>query len=144
MSCASSYSIRVRGWVSRISAATLIVYSGLSISRSEERRVGKECRYGWAANQAEDGIRDWSVTGVQTCALPICKVQVIQNLTREKGVTLRIATPVGEGAMRLDELRILVQHQSARMGFQDLSRDADRIQRLVHIEIGRASCRERV
>src|SRR5262249_57168248 len=25
--------------------------------------------------QAEDGIRDWSVTGVQTCALPICPVQ---------------------------------------------------------------------
>ena len=24
--------------------------------------------------QAEDGIRDWSVTGVQTCALPIYKV----------------------------------------------------------------------
>ena len=24
--------------------------------------------------QAEDGIRDWSVTGVQTCALPISKV----------------------------------------------------------------------
>ena len=23
--------------------------------------------------QAEDGIRDWSVTGVQTCALPICR-----------------------------------------------------------------------
>src|SRR5437879_12221939 len=26
--------------------------------------------------QAEDGIRDTSVTGVQTCALPICSVQV--------------------------------------------------------------------
>src|SRR5438046_7476192 len=32
--------------------------------------------------QAEDGIRDWSVTGVQTCALPIllassaCAVQI--------------------------------------------------------------------
>src|SRR5437016_1779399 len=25
--------------------------------------------------QAEDGIRDWSVTGVQTCALPICERQ---------------------------------------------------------------------
>src|SRR5258706_5043509 len=25
--------------------------------------------------QAEDGIRDWSVTGVQTCALPICPKQ---------------------------------------------------------------------
>src|ERR1019366_6418444 len=24
--------------------------------------------------QAEDGIRDWSVTGVQTCALPICEL----------------------------------------------------------------------
>src|SRR5438093_7792340 len=23
--------------------------------------------------QAEDGIRDWSVNGVQTCALPICR-----------------------------------------------------------------------
>ena len=23
--------------------------------------------------QAEDGIRDYKVTGVQTCALPICK-----------------------------------------------------------------------
>ena len=26
--------------------------------------------------QAEDGIRDWSVTGVQTCALPILPVVV--------------------------------------------------------------------
>src|SRR5438093_6135224 len=26
--------------------------------------------------QAEDGIRDWSVTGVQTCALPISLVVV--------------------------------------------------------------------
>ena len=25
--------------------------------------------------QAEDGIRDWSVTGVQTCALPIWGVR---------------------------------------------------------------------
>src|SRR5262249_59127256 len=27
--------------------------------------------------QAEDGIRDWSVTGVQTCALPICATVTI-------------------------------------------------------------------
>src|SRR5439155_113549 len=41
-------------------------------SRSEERRVGKECRSRWeGAVQAEDGIRDGHVTGVQTCALPI-------------------------------------------------------------------------
>src|SRR5260370_1662371 len=31
--------------------------------------------------QAEDGIRDSSVTGVQTCALPICRLQTkLQNV----------------------------------------------------------------
>src|SRR5690625_2347396 len=39
--------------------------------RSEERRVGKECRCRRGLEQAEDGIRDGHVTGVQTCALPI-------------------------------------------------------------------------
>src|SRR5438093_5680117 len=29
------------------------------------------CVYVFFFFQAEDGIRDWSVTGVQTCALPI-------------------------------------------------------------------------
>src|SRR5690606_40423398 len=28
--------------------------------------------------QAEDGIRDFHVTGVQTCALPICSVRVLR------------------------------------------------------------------
>src|SRR6266850_5058486 len=78
------------------------------LRRSEERRVGKECRSRWSPYhykkkggrwtcmsasvrkwpaeeqvslpignysmfffQAEDGIRDYKVTGVQTCALPI-------------------------------------------------------------------------
>src|SRR5262249_59770663 len=35
------------------------------------RGGGMWCRY-FFFFQAEDGIRDWSVTGVQTCALPIC------------------------------------------------------------------------
>ena len=30
--------------------------------------------------QAEDGIRDWSVTGVQTCALPISPLRVISAM----------------------------------------------------------------
>src|SRR5438046_10042346 len=42
------------------------------------RFVSRECSYIFCFLffffQAEDGIRDWSVTGVQTCALPIwCK-----------------------------------------------------------------------
>src|SRR5690606_40092179 len=33
--------------------------------------------------QAEDGIRDFHVTGVQTCALPIClPVHVIESLSK--------------------------------------------------------------
>src|SRR5438093_985025 len=54
-------------WQSRLVAAP-----DRTAERSEERRVGKECRWRWSRYQAEDGIRDWSVTGVQTCALPIC------------------------------------------------------------------------
>src|SRR5438093_10432684 len=30
--------------------------------------------------QVEDGIRDWSVTGVQTCALPMCALAAIAQL----------------------------------------------------------------
>src|SRR5688572_30911331 len=29
--------------------------------------------------QAEDGIRDLTVTGVQTCALPICLVEIVDH-----------------------------------------------------------------
>src|SRR5438445_4751817 len=36
--------------------------------------------------QAEDGIRDIGVTGVQTCALPICQM---------KTLTLRVPYPLG-------------------------------------------------
>src|ERR1019366_8727000 len=33
--------------------------------------------------QAEDGIRDWSVTGVQTCALPIWKIEAASARSEE-------------------------------------------------------------
>src|SRR5438046_4762936 len=39
--------------------------------------------------QAEDGIRDWSVTGVQTCALPI-------SLDRQLGLHVRRRRALGE------------------------------------------------
>src|SRR5690606_40516414 len=32
--------------------------------------------------QAEDGIRDFHVTGVQTCALPICSTSIPRSSTR--------------------------------------------------------------
>src|SRR5438046_4316892 len=53
--------------------------------------------------QAEDGIRDWSVTGVQTCALPIC-VGDLRN-RRHRGQVL-VVPPEGRehqvGERRVD------------------------------------------
>src|SRR5256885_6815283 len=34
--------------------------------------------------QAEDGIRDYKVTGVQTCALPICAAVAVNGSLREE------------------------------------------------------------
>src|SRR5699024_11902418 len=82
--------------------------------------------------QAEDGIRDRNVTGVQTCALPIC-------CNGKKGQDLVIRVPRGtiirecEGGvvmadMSSDEPFIAAKGGKGGWGNQ----------------IGRASCRERV
>src|SRR5437016_9871703 len=58
--------------------------------------------------QAEDGIRDWSVTGVQTCALPIYPVnaQVMKDTVldlRSRGKTILFSTHIMEQAEKLCE-----------------------------------------
>src|SRR5699024_11496683 len=45
--------------------------------------------------QAEDGIRDRNVTGVQTCALPIFPDQPPQTLTERSGGVRRGGPPAG-------------------------------------------------
>src|SRR2546430_12720835 len=58
--------------------------------------------------QAEDGIRDLTVTGVQTCALPISEApsrlsipqQALENLPPERLFDLRWAATVVERALR--------------------------------------------
>src|SRR5256885_11870525 len=76
--------------------------------------------------QAEDGIRDYKVTGVQTCALPISVASVIEQaggiegyefqrlhgmgealyqvLIAEQGVACRVYAPVG--GHRSEERRV--------------------------------------
>src|SRR5262249_57889513 len=49
--------------------------------------------------QAEDGIRDWSVTGVQTCALPIWTSRKREAPRRRRG------RRHARGASRLREVR---------------------------------------
>src|SRR5438093_6068119 len=39
--------------------------------------------------QAEDGIRDWSVTGVQTCALPISRDDDLRDAAGRRGCAPR-------------------------------------------------------
>src|SRR5262249_58591663 len=80
--------------------------------------------------QAEDGIRDWSVTGVQTCALPIFEVAALRdgfNLTWEaaKGQEFTIVTDSCGSAYEEQA----TSNPTAAYGVG---------------EIGRASCRERV
>src|SRR5205085_7299695 len=79
--------------------------------------------------QAEDGIRDLTVTGVQTCALPIChtllpEVTDVRPL-RQKGVAVQVSKP-------MDTLALVFENPQVPAA----TREA--------LEIGRASCRERV
>src|SRR6266704_3247749 len=107
-------STKTRAWPASQQTSPSVPTNATAAPRSEERRVGKECRSRWSPYhykkkvisvardqgmlaalppgaiwaqmstigvagidrvvfffQAEDGIRDRNVTGVQTCALPI-------------------------------------------------------------------------
>src|SRR5205807_5778199 len=86
--------------------------------------------------QAEDGIRGYKVTGVQTCALPIFLV------ADDRGDQRRLAAVLtGNAADRADhavEARVhLLKPQPGRSAKDDTDQPAG-------VEIGRASCRERV
>src|SRR5260370_13838910 len=83
--------------------------------------------------QAEDGIRDSSVTGVQTCALPIL------DSTGEPRAVFD-----GDGAQRFQERKAVPASgrqdgRAAQPGELDGNRSDP-----AGSEIGRASCRERV
>src|SRR2546430_4228570 len=83
--------------------------------------------------QAEDGIRDLTVTGVQTCALPICPgLRFLRSLRRDD-VTSSIAPSPAP-------LRLGVTDHALDRGEPLPQRALDLVDRL---EIGRASCRER-
>src|SRR5207248_5563508 len=83
--------------------------------------------------QAEDGIRDRTVTGVQTCALPISQDFFARAL--EKGL-LAEADPT-RGRFR-SFLRTVCAHFLANR------HDWERARKRGGGQIGRASCRERV
>src|SRR2546430_13262468 len=51
--------------------------------------------------QAEDGIRDLTVTGVQTCALPISASRALDRSRRRGGAGLERARPTAPGGRRV-------------------------------------------
>src|SRR5258706_1363585 len=110
---------------------------GVASVRREWLNVSRTLEVVMLLFQAEDGIRDWSVTGVQTCALPICQVRrdgqvkvggigvtfqgIYAGATQNLTVTSNLTGPVGPGVTPASV--VLVNE--------------------IPGEIGRASCRER-
>src|SRR3712207_7380189 len=98
--------------------------------------------------QAEDGIRDIGVTGVQTCALPI----YAQLPVGARGLADRLGREIGEadrdvhrGDDQLDGLHEVPGVERA-VGLEELHEVQRRqvARAVVEAQIGRASCRERV
>src|SRR5207249_9511222 len=84
--------------------------------------------------QAEDGIRDRNVTGVQTCALPICRGDVHDVAAVGEDVERIRRLVLGQVGRRVD-LRQEVQARVVREAAEEVE--------VGEIQIGRASCRER-
>src|SRR5207248_7159890 len=92
--------------------------------------------------QAEDGIRDRTVTGVQTCALPI---SILMEIDQEAQTTKRVLERIPEDKLswkphpKAFSLGQLALHIASVPGSVATAAAPDTME-----EIGRASCRERV
>src|SRR2546430_11939129 len=85
--------------------------------------------------QAEDGIRDLTVTGVQTCALPIC-IGALERGAGEQVQSVAIAEPPVEVDRILERPAQRLRLPATAVARAVRPREHRR-------EIGRASCRER-
>src|SRR5256884_1473891 len=82
--------------------------------------------------QAEDGIRDVAVTGVQTCALPI------------SGLARQIVLSPVAGDVRVSWHRSAIHVKPAEGWKPNRVYHLELLSGIVDLQIGRASCRERV
>src|SRR5256885_4459096 len=85
--------------------------------------------------QAEDGIRDYKVTGVQTCALPIFK-KAIRN---EKAETLLISASIES------EIAVMESFEDRQLFLEDMGLHESGVARLIRSEERRVGkeCRSR-
>src|SRR5205807_3343734 len=93
---------------------------------------------------AEDGIRDYKVTGVQTCALPIFKR--LHN-RRSTNVCIGGDEPIENAADGRVFFQMVKAVRICANCWQDIVTDDDSDLEAIEVrrpeEIGRASCRER-
>src|SRR5690606_40576705 len=82
--------------------------------------------------QAEDGIRDFHVTGVQTCALPISVLMFTSGPNHGEAIGNLFGEALYHASLAAEEYKQLLNDH----GFQV-------IKMIAEDEIGRASCRER-
>src|SRR2546427_8058846 len=113
----------------------LDVYDALTAARSyQPARTADQALAELFFFQAEDGIRDLTVTGVQTCALPISRPAQQPGRPARSGRGRERAVPRPRSRGRGDA-RPGTQHHALVPGHQTPA---------VARQIGRASCRERV
>src|SRR5438046_10209460 len=70
--------------------------------------------------QAEDGIRDWSVTGVQTCALPISLDEIKKDFKKFDDQRLKAIDDVNDTASELKEVKGM-RSEERRVGRESVS-----------------------
>src|SRR5205085_7053847 len=90
--------------------------------------------------QAEDGIRDLTVTGVQTCALPIS----LRPISTEPVKKILLALDLASASPTAPPPWTTRTRPSGRPPFSKTRRIASPSSGVRLAEIGRASCRERV
>ena len=93
--------------------------------------------------QAEDGIRDWSVTGVQTCALPISlKPQPNEHIFHYRNFALELVRgnePKSSSSRTFEEV---TPEQLSTILFSHLRPFVDRVARSEERRVGK-ECRSR-
>src|SRR5205823_8192579 len=94
--------------------------------------------------QAEDGIRDKLVTGVQTCALPICAAAQDQDSSQPQQNAQQAPDPQSDQRRVISRDPITQDNSNADRQDRDQQDRQYQDQQNQTPQIGRASCRERV
>src|SRR5256886_1794150 len=71
--------------------------------------------------QAEDGIRDLTVTGVQTCALPIFRARPARRDAPGQGVLSRLTVPAAPGVRSVAAAPRRGEHSAAKPRFDSMT-----------------------